>query len=229
MKSGNIKRVMTVVCLLLWAASNPVVAGCFDKREAGMDWSGCQKTNKMLDESNFSGSRFDDANLALSSLDDSNFKGASLVKTDLTRATARRSRFEGADLTKSVGYRAVFDEAILEKTNLAKSEYFRASFRDARITDTDWSRSELGRVDFSAAQLNGVSFQYSNLSRVIFSETKLENVDFEGAYTYLTHVEKVDLRAVKNLSQLQLNLSCGDLQTRLPKGLWIPDTWPCEE
>jgi uncharacterized protein YjbI with pentapeptide repeats len=229
MKSKHIKQVVTMLFLLVWAISNPAVAGCFDKREAGMDWSGCKKTNKMLDDTNFSGSRFDNANLALSNLDESNFKGASLIKTDMTRATARRSRFEGADLTKSVGYRAVFDGATLKESNLTKSEYFRASFRDAKITKIDWSKSELGRVDFSAAQLDEVSFHFSNVSRVIFNKAKLKNVDFWGAYTYLTHFENVDLRKVKNLSQLQLDLSCGDQDTRLPEGRWMPDTWPCEE
>jgi uncharacterized protein YjbI with pentapeptide repeats len=132
-------------------------------------------------------------------------------------------------LSKSVGYHAVFDEAILEKTTLTKSEFLRASFRNAKISDTDWSKSELGRVNFSEASLDDVSFQFSNLSRVIFNGAKLKNVDFRGAYTYLTHFENVDLRKVINLSQLQLVLSCGDSNTRLPEGRWMPDTWPCED
>ncbi len=63
----------------------------------------------------------------------------------------------------------------------------------------------------------------------MFAGAKLDGVDFKGAYTYLTHFENVDLRGVKNLSQLQIDLSCGDMQTKLPQGRWIPDTWPCEE
>jgi len=64
---------------------------------------------------------------------------------------------------------------------------------------------------------------------VVFSDAELKNIDFRGAYTYLTHFENVDLRATKNLSQIQVDLSCGNLETRLPQGRWIPDTWPCEE
>ena len=134
MKFGYLKKLVILVGLLILAASNPAVAGCYDKRSPGMDWSGCKKTNKMLDDSNFSGSRFDYTNLTRSTLDDSNFKGASMVKANMTRATARGSRFVDADLTKAVGYRAVFDGATLEKTNLTKSEFFRASFRDSKIT-----------------------------------------------------------------------------------------------
>ena len=218
------------VCLasflaVLWTPA--VEAGCYDKRAPGMDWSGCKKTNKMLDDSDFTGSRFDNAILTLSSLDESKFKGASLVKADMTRATARDAYFEDADLTKSVGYRAVFDRATLKNSIMTKSEFFRASFRGADISDVDWSKSELGRVDFSAARLDNVSFHFTNLSRVVFADAQLEDVDFYGAYTYLTHFEGVDLSRVKKLSQLQINLSCGNLETRLPEGRWIPDTWPC--
>jgi uncharacterized protein YjbI with pentapeptide repeats len=232
MQARNIKFTLLFAGLIgLIAASVylPAHAGCFDDRDPGMDWSGCKKTNKLLNKSNFTGSRFDDAILALSKLDDSNFTNASLVKTDMTRASAQRSRFIGADMNKSVGYRAVFDNAILKKVNLSKSEYFRASFRNAEIEDSDWSKSELGRVDFTAARLRNVEFRFTNLSRVVFNETILKNVNFEGAYTYLTHFENVDLRDVRNLSQLQLDLSCGSPDTILPDGLRMPDTWPCEE
>jgi uncharacterized protein YjbI with pentapeptide repeats len=216
---------LVTVIAVMWMPS--VEAGCFDRRQPGMDWSGCSKTNKMLDDSNFNGSRFDDANLSLSSLDNSKFKGASLVKTDMTRATARNTYFEDADLTKSVGYRAIFDRATLKNSTMIKSEYFRASFRAAHIEDVDWSKSELGRADFTAARLDKVSFKFSNLSRVLFADAQLVAVDFYGAYTYLTHFEGVDLRQVTNLSQLQIDLSCGNLETKLPEGRWVPDTWPC--
>ncbi len=152
MQPSNIKpmplSIILLACVLLLFFA-PLEAGCYDRREPGMDWSGCKKTNKMLDDSDFTGSRFDDANMMMSSLDKSRFKGASLVKADLSRTTARYSYFEDADLSKSVGYRAVFDHATIKNSLLTKSEYFRASFREAKISDVDWSRSELGRVDFS--------------------------------------------------------------------------------
>ena len=212
---------------VMWTSS--VEADCYDKRKPGMDWSGCKKINKLLDDSDFSGGRFDDAILSMSNLDASKFKGASLIKTDMTRVSARSSLFEDSDMTKSVGYRATFDRATLKNSILTKSEYFRASFRAASISKVDWSKSELGRVDFSEARLDNVSFSFSNLSRVVFADAQLETIDFYGAYTYLTHFEGVDLRRVTTLSQLQLNLSCGNLETQLPVDRRIPDTWPCVE
>ena len=230
MQTKNFVPTFLSVCLSIFPAvlwTPAVEAGCYDKRAPGMDWSGCKKTSKMLDDSDFSGSRFDDAILALSSLDNSKFKGASLVKTDMTRATARDTYFEDADLTKSVGYRATFDRATFKKSILTKSEYFRATFLEADISDVDWSKSELGRADFTAARLDNVSFRFTNLSRVVFADAQLDAVDFYGAYTYLTHFEGVDLSRVKNLGQIQIELSCGNQETRLPEGRWVPDTWPC--
>lgn len=204
-------------------------AGCSDKRAPGVDWSGCKKTGKMMEGSNFAGGRFDEANLYESLLDGVDFSRASLVKTDLSRVHAPRSHFENSDLSKAVGYRANFDRATVVRSRLLKSEFSRATFRGARVVDVDWSRSELGRVDFSGARLHNVNFMYSNLSRAKFSGASLDNVVVFGAYTYLTHFEDTDLGAVKELTQQQLDIACGNANTRLPAGLTRPDSWPCEE
>lgn len=220
---------LLLAALLAIAAAGPAAADCNDRRAPGMDWSGCKKISKMLGDSDYTGSRFDDATLSLSQLDRSIFNNASLVKANLTRVDATASRFENADLTKANGYRAIFDEVVIKSSNLTKSEFFRASFRQAEIADVDWSKSELGRVDFDAARLANVDFSFTNLSRVHFGHARLSNVDFEGAYTYLTRFEGVDLGAVKNLTQAQLDQACGDSRTRLQAGLRASASWPCEE
>jgi uncharacterized protein YjbI with pentapeptide repeats len=230
MNAMQIKRAILLIGLVALAGINQASAGCFDKRAPGMDWSGCMaKDHKMLDNSNFTGSRFDNANLSMSSLDESNFEGASLVKTDLTRVSAKRTRFVNADLSKAVGYRAVFDRAKFKDTDVTKSEFSRASFRGAELSGVDFSKSELGRVDFTSARLQGVNFEYSNISRVQFAGAKLDSVNFKGAYTFLTRFEDVDLLGTLNLDQLHLELACGNAATRLPEGLTMPETWPCSE
>ena len=218
-----------LICLLFLASTQAAYAGCSDKRSPGMDWSGCKKTNKMLDDTNFTGSRFDSTNLMMSILDESNFTDASMVKADMTRVKARESRFIGADLTKVVGYRAKLDKSIFNGTQMTKSEFSRASFRDAEILDVDWSKSELGRANFTNALLSNVSFVFTNLSRVIFSGSKLSDIDFHGAYTYQTHLEDTDLSRVKRLTQAQVDIACGNDNTRLPDGLNKPQHWPCSE
>ena len=78
-------------------------------------------------------------------------------------------------------------------------------------------------------QLKNVSFEYSNISRARFGDAILNGVDFWRAYTYRTHFEDVDLRLVQRLSQLQLEIACGNANTRLPEDRLMPDSWPCEE
>ena len=229
MRNKITERLILVLCLLFLGSTQSAFAGCSDKRSPGMDWSGCKKTNKMLDDSNFAGSRFNNANLALSNLDESNFTGASLIKVDMTRASAMHSQFEDADMTKAVGYRAHFDHSQFVKTRLDKSEFSRATFIKAVIKDVDWSRSELGRANFSNAQLDNVKFEFSNLSRVQFANSQLNNVDFSGSYTYRTHFEDADLSRVKGLTQVQLEISCGNDKTQLPGSLSKPENWPCSE
>lgn len=218
-----------LLVLLAIMGTQSSFAACADRRAPGVDWSGCKKTNKMMGGSNFSGGRFDDAILYDSLLDGANFSGASLVKTDLSRSSATRAYFENSDLTKAIGYRANFDGATLISSRLMKSEFSRATFRQANIVDVHWSRSELGRADFESARLQNVNFMFSNLSRARFGGATLDNVVFFGAYTYLTHFEDTDLGAVRQLSQQQLDIACGNEKTRLPPGLSRPDTWPCQE
>ena len=109
------------------------------------------------------------------------------------------------------------------------SEFSRASFEGAEFSNIDWSRAELGRVNFLNARLTDVNFKYSNLSRAIFNGAKLAGVNFSVAYTYRTHFENVDLSMTSQLSQAQLEISCGDEKTKLPQGLKKPASWPCLE
>ena len=64
MTGNKSKSLYSLLCLATLLAIDSAHAGCNDRRAPGMDWSGCKKTSKMLDDTNFKGSRFDDANLA---------------------------------------------------------------------------------------------------------------------------------------------------------------------
>ncbi len=220
---------IALVFIATLTVSSASQAGCYDKREPGMDWSGCKKTSKMLNRQNFTESNFDDTNFSGSNLESSNFTNASMVKTEFTRASLDNANLTGADMSKSVGYRASFNNAIFSNTIMTKSEYFRASFQGAKFSHVDISRAEMGRVDFTDAELSNVSFEFTNLARAVFKGSKLVNVNFRGAYTFLTRFDDVDLREVAHISQLHLELACGNDGTQLPGELEMPDHWPCED
>ena len=96
MEKRLIAKLVTAGFLLALVSMQPAHAACDDKRKPGMDWSGCKKINKWMNDSNFAGSRFDGANLTLSRIEDSDFTGASLVKANITRTSATNSRFDKA-------------------------------------------------------------------------------------------------------------------------------------
>jgi uncharacterized protein YjbI with pentapeptide repeats len=50
-----------------------------------------------------------------------------------------------------------------------------------------------------------------------------------GTYLYLTQIGGADLTAAKGLTQAQIEIACGDAQTKLPTGLTAPGTWPCRD
>ncbi len=77
--------------------------------------------------------------------------------------------------------------------------------------------------------MNNVFFVHSNLSRAVFAGADLSEVDFNGAYTYRTRFEDTDLTGAWHLTQAQIDLACGNRNTRLPEGLTASASWPCED
>ena len=50
-----------------------------------------------------------------------------------------------------------------------------------------------------------------------------------GAYLLLTQLGGADLDEVTGLTQAQLDIACGTGDTKLPKGLSRPKSWPCSD
>lgn len=218
-----------IVILILAAIALPVHASCSDRGAPGVDWSGCKKSHKMLNEQDFSNAKFDGTNLSFGRLDRSDFTDGSLVKADLSRSDIKNSLFERTNMSRSIGHYADFRASRFIGTLMVKSEFSRASFENAIFQQVDWSRAQLGRAEFNGARLEDVKFEYSNLSRARFTGATLQQVDLIGAYTFYTRFEGVDLSQTKNITQEQINLACGDNKTVLPSGLNRPDTWPCSD
>ncbi len=86
---------------------------------------------------------------------------------------------------------------------------------------TDFDNAKLVLTCFSHADLKHASFRGADLSGANLYETKLDGADFTGAVLSSTSLKSADLRRVKGLTQAQLNLACGDAQTRLPAGLHV--------
>jgi uncharacterized protein YjbI with pentapeptide repeats len=196
----------------------------------GLDWSGCVKKNLMLTGSNFENANLVETDLSATDLRDSNFTGANLSKAKLSRAWFGGSRAENANFEKIEGYRAGFQSMLAKGASFAGAELQRANFQGANLEGVTFQKAELSRVIFNEAVLTGTNFGSANLARADFTGAVFNGpLDFSNAFLSLTRIEGVDLSASIGIEQHQVDMACGDTQTKLPEGLTIPQTWPCPD
>jgi uncharacterized protein YjbI with pentapeptide repeats len=205
------------------------VGKCKSDAAQGVDWSECKKRLLMLN-----GSVFDNANLSvvdfsMTDLSGSSMKGANFTKASLVRASLARSDATGANFEKAEGYRADFSGIRANTASFLSAEVQRANFTGAQLKGVDFTKAELGRVIFYKALIGDTRFSMTNLSRATFHNATFDGpVDFDNAFMFLTRIEGLDLTKATGLKQEQIALACGDGKTKLPAGLSVPTTWPCD-
>ncbi len=209
------------------AAPSPALAGCRDAPGPDVDWSDCRKRSVVLSGNDMSRANFSSIDLIGSDLRNTMLKDVNLEKATLNRTDFSGSKMAGANLSKAEGGRARFKDTDLSGANLTKAELNRASFEAANLAESDLSKSELGRADFADANLTNSDISFANLARANFSGANLNGVKLKSSYLYLTRIEGSDLSTVSGLEQGQIDLACGDGNTKLPNGLQQPDNWPC--
>jgi uncharacterized protein YjbI with pentapeptide repeats len=121
----------------------------------------------------------------------------------------------------------------LSRQNLLKltlkpgSNFDRARFVSTRIKEIQADGVRLKSADFSyaivpnarfiGAVLEDASFRQVNAPNAVFTAAMVDRADFTGA-----KLQGADLEDAIGLTQDQLNVACGDAQTRLPEGMTIP-------
>jgi uncharacterized protein YjbI with pentapeptide repeats len=144
--------------------------------EGGVDHKGC---NLSLENSrfpshilgpgrNWSGHRFDEANLSGRDLTDSIFKGSSLIKADLSDTTLDNANFENANLMG-------------------------ADFTDADLTDANLTGAVLTGAKFSGADLTGLILGDADIKNVKDLETYIANNSQATNNTKVNSVEKIKI------------------------------------
>lgn len=228
---GAVLAVVLTVGLTPWSAAPAHAApDCNADPGPNVDWSGCRKRNLIIGGSDLSGANLSETDFTSTDLRKSGLDGADMSKAVLLRSMLDSSKAAGANFEKAIGFRTSFAGTDLTAARFAKSEMQRAEFNGAALANVDFEKSELGRADFSEADINGTNFSYSNLARADFRTARFETpIDFTSAFFFLTRIEGVDLSQAKGLVQWQIDMACGDDDTKLPDGLTMPSTWPCAE
>ena len=106
----------------------------------------------------------------------------------------------------------------------------RSNFANAVLVNVDFTKADLGRADFTGADITGAKFAFANLARADFSKAKFSTpLDFANAFLFLTRIEGLDLSAATGLAQWQIDMSCGDGNTKLPcRPQAHRPAWPCQ-
>lgn len=213
---------------MLFSAAPAAAGNCSSTPSPNLDWSECTKKNLMLEGSNFESADLSGADLSLTDLSGSNVKSANFEKASLVRASLADATADGVNFAKIEAYRSNFAGIVAPNATFAGAELQRANFEGAQLKGVGFEKSELGRVNFSKAILTGAHFTLANLSRADLSGAELTGpVAFDRAFMFLTRIEGLDMSAATGLEQAQIDLACGDENTKLPNGLTKPKSWPC--
>ena len=231
---GTLLGAMAAAALLAglvpWSASPASASDCNADPKPGIDWSGCRKRNLIIGGSDLTGANLSETDFTSTDLRKSGLDGTDLSKATLLRSMLDSSKAAGANFEKAIGFRTSFAGADLTAARFGKSEMQRADFSGAALANVDFEKSELGRAVFTDADINGTNFAYANVARADFRLAKFDTpIDFTGAFFFLTRIDGVDLSQAVGMAQWQVDMSCGDTTTKLPAGLEIPTTWPCED
>lgn len=221
--------VLGVSALVLAPAGQALAASCGSEAAPGIDWSNCAKKMLLLAGSDLSGANLSDADFTSTDFRDTNLTGANLEKATLVRASLAGARADKASFTRIEAYRSSFAGVSAQGASFANAELERTDFTGANLTGADFQKAELGRAVFDKAVITGASFPTANLSRVEFRTATFEGpIDLTNSFLFLTRLEGVDLSQAKGLQQWQVDLACGDANTKLPSGVKAPATWPCK-
>lgn len=225
---GLLASGVVLLTLALGPARPAAAAECSNDPGPGVDWSKCAKKMIMLQGNDFKGAVLVEADFTLTDLSRTNLDGANLEEAVMARAWLTGASAEKTNFNRVEGYRTGFDRVNAAGATFAAAELQRASFKDAVLTNAVFDKAELGRADFSGAELTGARFRYTNLSRADLSKAKFEGgLDFSRAFLFLTRIEGLDLSSSTGLEQEQVDLACGNAETKLPPGFTVPSSWPC--
>jgi len=105
------------------------------------------------------------------------------------------------------------------------------NLRGANLSNTCVKAKNLTGADFDGAKAVLMCMSYANFSKATFRGTDLsganlahailDGADMTGANLTITSLKGTDLTHVRGLTQAQLNVACGDDQTKVAVGLKV--------
>jgi uncharacterized protein YjbI with pentapeptide repeats len=153
-----------------------------------------------LHETDLRGANLSQARLVRADLSATDLSGAKATEVNLIRADLR-----GADISW-----AELNGAQLTGADLSGARLYGAKLGGAFLTD-----ARLAQANLTQAELGGADLRRADLSDADLSGAELGEADLSGA----------NLQTAKNLTQQQIEKAKGNLETKLPAGKKMPESW----
>ncbi len=187
-----------------------------------VNWSGCDKSEILLDGENMEGAILIGTDFSDAVLIDSDFSGAIMKDADLTGAV-----LDGVVLRKSELSGADFSGAILLFVDLSYANAPMADFdgaglyvvlaRDSNLKEAVFTETEMIVVDFSHSNLMGADFSGSEIEYGHFVGSNLTNARFNRARVRRSDLSQAALQDA-DLSRARLGISWLKAATGTPVG-----------
>jgi len=215
--------------------------------------SACDLSKKDLSDAKMIGANFPRSNFAGADLTDaqikgSNFSRANFRRADLSDVRARSSNFSWADLSGATlddfegqginlshatmngtrGRDVVFSASNFSHTKILGASFIEADFQDCNFSNSDFSGSKLREAHFTNSNFTDTKFGASDLREASFDHVNFLNADFGSAIVKDVQFNEAylvgaDLSKVRGLAKNQLEHSCGNSETKTPRGIALPD------
>ncbi|ESQ84371.1 hypothetical protein AEAC466_08430 [Asticcacaulis sp. AC466] len=128
----------------------------------------------------------------------------------------------GASCPKCNLFQADFNNRTLKNKNFAGARLRQADMGLGIFNGTSFAGADLRDINGSAALFGRVNFAGANLTNANFVGAYLEHANFSGAILSGVNFSGAELGSATGLTQRQMDQTCGDRSTVLPRGLRIP-------
>jgi hypothetical protein len=105
--------------------------------------------------------------------------------------------------------------------DLAGTDLSNQCVKNGDLIGADLDRVNAHYMCMSYANFTGATFRNADLTGANLGHSNLTRADLTGARLDITSIKGANLATAKGLTQAQIDLACGDAETKLPPGLHV--------
>jgi uncharacterized protein YjbI with pentapeptide repeats len=185
---------------------------------SGASMIGTRMQKAVLTRANILGSEFECAKLNESTLIETALTDSIFNKTDFEKADLSNAKLDDAELTN-----VDFQGAIMHSTFAQNSKFSHVRFNLADMSDADFINAEFSHADFTDVSLDKADLAEATFQDSLFHDADFGTADLHGTVFKNSDLSGANLLYTDGLMKKNLQASCGDKRTQLPKGFTLPN------